>query len=163
MRFFPALFILSLLLPSATGILSAEPSDDFVEVQESSSSLDLGQRIVEQAFLYKGTRYRFGGHSKSGLDCTGLIARVWEDLALGKLQGNCSALYKLGRPVGPEEAQPGDLVFFENTYRRGVSHVGIYIGNFEFIHASRSRGVNVSKLTDPYYLDRIIGGRRLHE
>ncbi len=170
-----AAFIFSFfLVPVTTKALFAESvvyltPDPVFELEESTSSdsadstADIGQKIVDQAFTYKGTRYRFGGHSRSGIDCTGLIIKVWEDLDLGKLKGNCSALYKLGRAVGPEEARPGDLVFFENTYRRGISHVGIYIGNYEFIHASRGRGVNVSKLTSPYYLNRIVGGRRLHE
>lgn len=151
---------------SASASDPSDPTDPAFEVEESTSAdstVDIGQRIVEQAFTYKGTRYRFGGHSRKGIDCTGLIIKVWDDLDLGKLKGNCSALYKLGRAVGPEEARPGDLVFFKNTYRRGVSHVGIYIGNYEFIHASRGRGVNVSKLTSPYYLNRIVGGRRLYE
>src|SRR5207247_186254 len=109
------------------------------ESPSSDSENTIGRRIVQRAVAYMRTRYKYGGHTKRGLDCSGLISRVWQDLNLGKLPSQSSALFKLGRAIEPEEIQAGDLVFFENTYRPGISHVGIYIEDAEFIHASGHR------------------------
>lgn len=158
MKRYAALLLLSLIFQSKEFLLAAP------ENPPQGQAGIVGRRIASQALAYRGTRYRFGGRSKRGLDCSGLISRVWEDLNLGKLPPQCSVLFKLGRPIEPEEVQAGDLIFFENTYRRGISHVGIYTENDEFIHASGPhRGVTVSKLTHPYYLRRIAGGRRLYK
>lgn len=153
------LLLLSLVFQlGRTEILLAAPENPPQERAES-----IGGRIARRAADYMGTRYKFGGRTRRGLDCSGLISRVWADLKLGKLPHQSSLLFKLGRPVGPEEVQAGDLIFFENTYRPGISHVGIYTENHEFIHASgRRQGVKVNKLTHPYYLRRIVGARRLY-
>lgn len=121
-----------------------------------------GDRIARQALAYKGTRYKFGGTSKKGLDCSGLVARVFEDLKMQRVPRVSASLYKSGSAVPMMELRPGDLVFFKNTYRRGVSHVGVYAGRNRFIHASSSRGVTVTKLSDPYYQVRYAGARRLY-
>ena len=153
----------ALLLPLIFGFGPAELSFAAGENSQQDPSAIVGRRIASQASAYMGTRYKFGGRTKRGLDCSGLITRVFEDLNLGKLPHQSSVLYKLGRPIGPEEVQAGDLVFFENTYRPGISHVGIYTENAEFIHASgRRQGVTLNKLTQPYYLRRIVGARRLY-
>lgn len=121
-----------------------------------------GRRVADQALKYKGTRYKFGGNNKRGIDCSGLVARVFEDLKLKKVPRMSSALYKSGTAVGLNELRPGDLVFFKNTYRRGVSHVGVYTGNNKFVHASNERrGVTVTRLSDPYYQLHYAGARRL--
>ncbi len=123
---------------------------------------DKGVKIAQQAVAYKGTRYRFGGTTPKGLDCSGLINRVWEDLQLNKIPRVSSALYRKGEPVKLSELKPGDLVFFKNTYRRGVSHVGVYTGKNKFVHASPRRGVTLTKLSDPYYQLHYAGARRLY-
>jgi cell wall-associated NlpC family hydrolase len=96
-----------------------------------------------------------------GMDCSGLVARV---LAMHGINAPHSsrALYKLGRAVSRTELQPGDLVFF-NTNGRSISHVGLYVGEGEFIHASSGRGrVRVDTLEKGYYHRRYVGARRVH-
>jgi len=155
---------LPLLLSSAILVGSAGLLVAAREIPSNKQTETVGWKIARQAAGYLGTRYKFGGRGEQGLDCSGLVARIWEDLHLGKLPPNASALFKLGTPVEPQDVQAGDLVFFENTYRRGISHVGIYVDDREFIHASgRRRGVAVSNITQPYYLNRIVGARRLYE
>jgi cell wall-associated NlpC family hydrolase len=124
---------------------------------------DPGCKVVQQAMRYKGTRYKFGGTSTKGMDCSGLVARVWEDLKMKKIPRVSSALFNSGRPVRLSELKPGDLVFFKNTYKSGISHVGVYTGNNKFIHAANKHlGVTTAKLSDPYYQLHYAGARRLY-
>lgn len=118
--------------------------------------------MVERALSWLGVRYRFGGQDeKKGFDCAGLVRRVFSSLAID-LPRTASAQFRHGCVVPREELQPGDLVFFRNTYKRGISHVGIYIGGGEFVHAaSRRRAVVVDKLDSPYFRTRFAGGRRV--
>ena len=122
-----------------------------------------GNQVVNQALKYKGTRYRFGGTNKKGIDCSGLVARVYEDLKMKRVPRMSAALYNSGKPVHLSELRPGDLVFFKNTYRHGISHVGIYAGSNKFIHAANHRtGVIVTAMSDPYYQLHYAGARRLY-
>ncbi len=122
-----------------------------------------GDQVAKQALQYKGTRYRYGGTTKRGMDCSGLVARVWADLKMKKIPRASSALYNSGKPVHLAELQPGDLVFFKNTYKHGISHVGVYAGKNKFVHASgHTKGVTITKLSDPYYQLHYAGARRLY-
>jgi cell wall-associated NlpC family hydrolase len=134
------------------------------DVQERTAGNDgKGRQVVQQALRYKGTRYQYGGTTKHGLDCSGLVARVWADLKMKKIPRVSSALYQSGKPVHLAELRPGDLVFFKNTYKPGISHVGVYAGNNKFIHAAgKRRGVTIAKLSDPYYQLHYAGARRLY-
>jgi len=119
-----------------------------------------GDSLVETALNYRGVRYRWGGMTTRGMDCSGLVARV---LNLHGIDAphNSRALYKIGTSVSRANLQPGDLVFF-NTTGRGISHVGIYIGESKFIHASSKRGrVRVDVLTEGYYDRKYVGARRV--
>jgi cell wall-associated NlpC family hydrolase len=119
------------------------------------------QRLVEQAMTYLGTPYRRGGTSRRGLDCSGLVGAVYGEEGLGMPR---TALQQFGEgvPVAERDLRPGDLVFFRDTYKRGISHVGIFIGDGHFVHAAgHRRGVVVSELSRPYYHLRYAGARRL--
>lgn len=118
-----------------------------------------GNRIVSAARSYAGTPYRWGGLSSRGIDCSGLVVRA---LAReGKnVPHHAATLYQMGHPVRYEELQPGDLVFF-NTNGQGVSHVGIWVGNNKFIHASSTHGQVVVAEMKGYYAERLVGARRL--
>ena len=118
--------------------------------------------MVERALSWLGVRYRFGGQDETkGFDCAGLVRRVFSTLAID-LPRTAAAQYRQGCIVQRHELQPGDLVFFKNTYKRGISHVGIYIGNGEFVHAaSRRRSVTVDRLDSAYFDKRFAGGRRV--
>ena len=124
---------------------------------------DTGHQVARQALSYSGTRYRYGGTTKRGMDCSGLVARVWADLKMKKIPRASSALYNSGKPVHLAELRPGDLVFFKNTYKHGISHVGVYAGNNKFVHAAgHAKGVTITKLSDPYYQLHYAGARRLY-
>jgi cell wall-associated NlpC family hydrolase len=106
-----------------------------------------------------GKPYQWAGVGSHGFDCSGLVAHVFA--ALGRrLPHSSFAQYETGTLVSRWDLAPGDLVFFR-TYNAGASHVGIYIGDGRFIHASYSRGVVISSIEESYYRDRFLGGRRI--
>jgi cell wall-associated NlpC family hydrolase len=141
----------------------ARPASQVQKTAERANVDQPGHKIAKQALKYKGTKYRFGGTSKKGLDCSGLVARIYEDLKMKRVPRASAALYKSGEPVKLNDLRPGDLVFFKNTYRRGISHVGIYAGHNKFVHASNERrGVTITPLSDPYYQLHYAGARRLY-
>jgi len=117
----------------------------------------LAQTLARSALRFLGTPYVFGGTSSSGFDCSGFVQHVFGMLGIG-LPRTADAQYDAGKPaVGGPRA--GDLVFFD-TYG-GVSHVGIYLGRGEFVHASSSHGVMVSKLSESYWASRYVGAKRI--
>lgn len=108
-----------------------------------------------------GTPYRMGGTSKGGVDCSAFVQAVYLSAFAVSLPRTARDQYSTSRIVSTTELKEGDLVFF-NT-RGGVSHVGIYLQNNKFIHASTSYGVTVSDMFDPYYLKRFVGAGRIEK
>jgi peptidoglycan endopeptidase LytE len=128
--------------------------------EANAGGMDVEQRFVQSALQYRGVPYRYAGMTTRGMDCSGLVARV---LGLHGIEAphNSRAQYELGRPVPVDELQAGDLVFFHTT-RPGISHVGIYIGDSQFIHASSGGGrVRIDRLDRGYYQSRLVGARRV--
>lgn len=112
----------------------------------------LGGSFVSIAMTYVGSRYRFGGMSPKGFDCSGLVAYVMTK-AGKSMSHDMSTQFRSGTRVSSKDLQPGDLLFFSNTYKRGLSHVGIYIGNGRFVHAeNESTGVTVSSVWSAYWV-----------
>jgi cell wall-associated NlpC family hydrolase len=121
-----------------------------------------GEALARTALAYRGAPYRFGGRSaQTGFDCSGLVQAVCAKWGI-YVPRAAHAQYTAGKPVPSNSLQPGDLVFFKNTYKRGLSHVGIYIGDRKFLHAANVRhGVMVSSLDDAYHHNHYVGARRL--
>ena len=115
--------------------------------------------IVRIATRYLGRPYQPSGTGLNGFDCSGLVSRVYGE-AGRTLPRTSYGQYQTGTPVSRAALVPGDLVFFQTT-DPGPSHVGIYVGNGQFIHASYSRGVVVSSIDEPYFRDRYLGARRI--
>lgn len=119
---------------------------------------------VRGALGVLGAPYRRGAADpRRGFDCSSLVRWAYRPLGL-ELPLSAAGQVGVGTDVRREELAPGDLVFFRNTYKRGISHVGIYLGENRFVHAaSRRRGVVISSLEAPYYRQRFAGARRLLE
>lgn len=116
--------------------------------------------LIDSARTYMGVKYVYGGTTASGFDCSGYTQKVFSD-AGKSLPRTTGGQYGTGTPVSKSDLQTGDLVFF-NTSGKGVSHVGIYIGSSNFIHASTSKGVSIASINDPaYWGSRYIGARRV--
>ena len=136
-----------------TPFASVEDSDVILPVRISPRSLlktlpvspTRGMRLVETALPFVGTPYVFGGTSPvTGFDCSGFVQYVFGKWGV-RLPRTAEQQFQAGEPVGFLELQPGDLIFRANTYKHGISHVGIYIGNGKWVHAaSRKQGVIVS-------------------
>lgn len=118
--------------------------------------------VVMSALGLLGVPYRYGGSDPaSGLDCSGLVQHAVRS-ALGlQLPRQSEAMSRTGMAVDLGQLQPGDLVFF-NTLGRPFSHVGVYVGDQQFVHAPARRGrVRIEPLTQPYWRERFDGARRL--
>ncbi len=110
-----------------------------------------------------GTPYKFGGNKPDkGMDCSGFVRHVYKESSNVSLPRSARDMSKEGVEVNEADLQPGDLVFFD-TLKKPFSHVGIYAGNGEFVHASsrRSKQVTVSRLRDTYWSTRFNGARRV--
>jgi hypothetical protein len=116
------------------------------------------KRIVD-SFL--GTPYRYGGTSRRGMDCSGFVVVVFRKLNGAALPRSSRRQRRLGKPVSRNRAKAGDLVFFRGGVFNLVNHVGIYMGDGEFAHASSSKGVVYTDLDDEYFGPRFAGFRRL--
>ncbi len=111
-----------------------------------------------------GTRYHFGGMSRSGIDCSAFTQMLFNTTAKVLLPRTAATQYTVGTPINRlEEMEFGDLVFFNTRAAVYVSHVGIYLGDNLFAHASSKYGVTVSSLKSNYYSARLIGVRRITE
>ena len=120
------------------------------------------QEMVLFALGLLDTGYRFGGRNPdAGLDCSGMVAYIVENISTRRLPHNAAQIADRTRPIDVSELRPGDLVFF-NTMKRRHSHMGIYIGDGRFVHAPNSRGrVRVERLDNRYFAQRIDGARTL--
>ena len=120
-----------------------------------------GSQIVETAKKYLGVPYVYGGTSPSGFDCSGLVYYVLKSHGI-TVSRSSAAMYKCGTPIDKSELEPGDLVFFQNTYTTGISHVGIYVGNGQFIHSpNRGKVVCFADLYSDYYTEHYYGSIRV--
>ncbi len=120
-------------------------------------------RLLHYVETWIGTPYLYGGYSHKGIDCSGFVLKVMLDqFKEAKLPRTANQLSGLGQKVNKSSLKPGDLIFFSATKSsKKITHVGIYIGNDTFAHASSSRGVTKSSISKQYYQDRFISARRL--
>jgi uncharacterized protein YgiM (DUF1202 family) len=141
---------------------SCPPSLEQIPVATASGGSEAGREIVHTAMKYLGQPYVHGGESPGGFDCSGLVQYVLGRNGISA-ERTCPGLFRQGRPVSRDEIEPGDVVFFRNTYRAGISHVGIYLGGGRFIHAANpGSGVKITGLDESYYASRYVGARRMH-
>lgn len=121
--------------------------------QESSKNEDIRQNIVEFAKTLLGIKYKYGGNTTKGFDCSGFVSYVFKKFGI-TLDRTSAGMGNGGKPVEKSALKPGDLVFFDtNGGLNGINHVGIYIGDGKFIHASSylGRKVTINSLSDKYY------------
>lgn len=145
---------------TSTGSGSSHPNNDWGNTGTGLSVS--GQAIADKAEEYLGTPYVYGGASPSGFDCSGLVYYVLKHFGLSPNR-TPEALYSQGQAVSRSDLEAGDIVFFSNTGGTGITHVGIYAGNGQFIHSPNSRStVSYASLTSGYWAEHYHGARRFH-
>jgi len=139
------------------------PYVTFTPVLSDASSISRNEQIVRYALTLLKTKYRYGGNSPNGFDCSGFTRYVYTQFG-HILPHKASEQMKYGQPVEKDALQKGDLVFFKTQGAQIVNHVGIYMENGQFIHASSGAGyVTISPLTSGYYHPRYQGARRIFQ
>ena len=139
---------------------------DFLRVYDGVSGSGLGADIVTTAKKYLGTRYSYGGASSRGFDCSGFTMYIYDQFGYNLPHSATSQWQSsTGTTVARSDLQPGDLVFFCDPSRsngKACSHVGIYVGDGDFIHASSgSNAVRISSLNESYYNGYYVGAKRI--
>jgi len=136
--------------------------DGIDAMSESTDEYTLKEKLIILAKKFIDIPYKFGGSSFLGIDCSAFVQEVFRLIGID-LPRSAREQFSHGDPVDKEKLSAGDLVFFR-TYAPFPSHVGIYLGNNEFIHTSaKLRKVTIDSLSTPYYLKRFIGAKRLIE
>lgn len=153
-------------IPAPTNAAAA-PENNASTITDLSSRgiLDnyIGQRIVEYAKIYLGTRYRSGGSTPKGFDCSGFVRYVYKYFDIN-LAHCASSQAKLGKKVAEGDLKPGDLLFFDTNGRhKRINHVGIYIGGNRFINAESGslRRVVISSLNEEYWANTYMYAKRI--
>ena len=147
------------VVPSAA-VLSGTTISSGVS-SSGSAAKATGAQILAEAQKYLGTPYVYGGASPSGFDCSGFVYYVLKQLGYSPYRTPADQI-NMGTSVAKSDLKPGDIVFFANTYASGISHVGIYAGNGQFIHSPNSQStVSYSDLTTGYWSNHYYGARRM--
>ena len=126
----------------------------------SNSGIGVYGDVVSKALAQKGVKYVWGGQSPSGFDCSGFIHYIYNQSGVSMSRTNVVGYYS--RSAHIDNPVPGDLVFFDNTYQKGLSHMGIYLGNGNFVHAGSS-GITVANVNDSYWKSKFNSYKRLYE
>lgn len=159
--------VLGLIL-SLSSCRSVAPRLDYKALAKASVRLGVDINLEDNHKLYLeasewiGTPYRAGGDNKRGTDCSGLTCQLYKKVYHTKLPRSTDTQKKESNKITKRNLREGDLVFFTSS-RSGkqVAHVGIYLKDGKFIHASTSQGVIISRLNEPYYTKHWISGGRI--
>lgn len=139
-----------------------EPEEEWDDQPFEMDSPELSQVqnvILKEFYVWKGTPYRMGGNTMRGIDCSGFARHIYSSLFSLNVPRSSREFMSTGQRIDKDELKPGDLIVFSpRSYPR---HVGIYIGNNKFIHASRNRGVSMADLDQRYWKRAFRMARRL--
>jgi len=147
--------------------VTLKTSKNYSSLQLSfAKQLGVSPALINNTALYSfindwlGTRYKYGGTSKKGVDCSGFACTLYKDVFNEELARSSQTIYKSVQPVKKDSLTEGDLVFFK--IRKGhISHVGVYLMNDKFVHSSLSSGVIISDLNEEYYKKYFYNGGRI--
>jgi len=157
-----------LIFPGQRLLISKDPvegenvaQDNVIDEEiKDDEDKDLASQIIDFAKTLIGTSYKSAGSSPEGFDCSGFTSYVYKQFNI-ELPRVAQDQYYFGKAVSANEAKPGDLIAF--AYKGYIHHVGIYIGNGEFIHSSSNDGIVITKTNDSYWGPRILGYCRVLE
>ena len=166
----PFLFIIILALGALTSCRSSRHDSGIDYRQLAWAGLKLGMdvepednfQLMIEAASWMGTPYRYGGNTRKGTDCSGMVSAIYLQVYKRGLHRSSADIYQHDcHHISRNALRQGDLVFFSTSSARKASHVGIYLKNGRFIHASTSKGVIVSALEEDYYKKHWLKGGRV--
>lgn len=152
---YPARYLEAPMTQPVTGLateMMIEPEEEVAVDEASMGKNELLVRLYQQYDEWRGVKYRRGSMSKAGTDCSGFVKNTFATLFDITLPRDTSLQAKTGVDLERSDLRPGDLVFFRINKR--TQHVGIYLEENKFLHASTSRGVMISSMTHPYWRNR---------
>lgn len=169
-RYLSYIVALAGILIGLSSCHTSAPRLDYKALAQASVRLGVDIELTDNHKLYInaaewiGTPYRPGGDSKRGTDCSGLVSQLYKKVYRTRLSRSTDGQLKESNKISRRNLREGDLVFFTSrSSRKKVAHVGIYLKDGKFIHASTSRGVIVSSLKEKYYTQYwLCGGRIKH-
>lgn len=157
-RYCAAVVLAAVILSGCATSTTASVPDAPISPQELSSGI-VTKKLYDQWERWRGTGYRLGGLGQKGIDCSGLTYVVYRDLFSARLPRTTEEQVEVGHSVKRRALEPGDLVFFKTgIFQR---HVGIYVEDGKFLHASRNSGVRLSSLDSDYWGKRYWKARRV--
>ncbi|MGG3448363.1 C40 family peptidase [Domibacillus aminovorans] len=128
-----------------------------------TEAASIGESIVTYGEKFMGVPYVFGGTTPNGFDCSGFVQYIYKHAAGISLPRTTDEQYNVGTSVAKSDLQPGDLVFYANTYRKGISHVGVYAGGNMVLNATSSKGIDLVSLNHPYWGPKYAGAKRVSD
>lgn len=139
---------------------AAAKAKQAAEVSTSATNSSLQAQVVAYAKSFLGSRYVYGGTTPAGFDCSGFVGYVYKNFGI-TLNRTSRDMYSNGVAVAKTDLQPGDILFFSSSGST-INHVGMYIGNRQFIHASTpATGVLIDSIDASYYSRTYVGARRV--
>ncbi|MGS0681036.1 NlpC/P60 family protein [Shewanella sp. 125m-7] len=152
--------LLIVLLAAILSACSSAPSESIVSgnAQLLSSEEQTKSQLIQMHRQWKGVPYRLGGMSKKGIDCSGFVVQTYQSRFGMQLPRTTEKQKDIGKSVSKSQLRVGDLVFFKTGW--STHHVGIYIGDSQFLHASTSKGVMISSLNNSYWKQKYWLSRR---
>lgn len=166
------IFIILLLFPfiivaqskktkhNSTSKLQKQSIEQFYASHQLAPDSAFSPYLYYQVYDWLGTRYKYAGKSKSGIDCSGFVSTLYKNAYCINLLGGSKDIWPNVKPIEKAELIEGDLLFFK--IKKGqISHVGVYLGNNKFAHASVHSGVIISDLNEEYYKKYFFKGGRI--
>jgi cell wall-associated NlpC family hydrolase len=147
--------------PSESPIDKSKFTLNIEKLKEFNVALTPREKILLEVIKFLDTPYKYGGSTQKGIDCSAFTLQVFQSSLSIDLPRSAREQYAVGEKISKEELKFGDLVFFNTRRASNPGHVGIYLGENQFVHASRSLGVTVSSIDDTYYKKRYVGARRV--
>lgn len=141
---------------AAIMMLTLSPLSSF-----KSEAASTGESIISYGKKFMGVPYVWGGTSPSGFDCSGFTQYIFKNAAGISIPRTTDQQYNIGTSVAKSDLQPGDLIFYKNTYKQGISHVGVYAGNNMVLNATSSNGIDLVSMDNPYWGPKYAGAKRV--
>jgi cell wall-associated NlpC family hydrolase len=147
--------------PAESPVDNSKYVEHIEKLKDFNVALTTREKVLLEVIKFLETPYKYGGSTQKGMDCSAFTMQVFKNSISLDLPRSTSQQYKIGDTIDKEELKFGDLVFFNTRKRSFPGHVGIFLGENKFVHASRSLGVTVSSLDAAYYKKRYVGARRI--